>query len=129
MGFWDNMATNHLRVMRLAGLIVVLISILMIAVGVADNSTKKLLKTESVIAKVESVTKHDSGDIQTRFGSSNIMIYRGRLRLPDGSTIELVLPQPVPEEGETVPVNIESYDNGEKFFSIDSVEWIMHRSQ
>ena len=41
----------------------------------------------------------------------------------DSTTIELLLAPPIPKVGDRVPLNVEYYDDGKTYYSIDRVEW------
>lgn len=50
----------------------------------------------------------------------------GRIQLPDGKEIKLVLPpqQPHPKVGDTVPLIYERYDDGEVYYFFNTLSWV-----
>lgn len=78
----------------------------------------KLVSTSRETAILNTV-KEVSAEMEGRFGgSTTITFYRGCLELPDGTEIEISLRPPIPTTGK-VPIIVDHFDNGKKFYSID----------
>ena len=119
--FWDNWATVHRNtrvIFTAAGFLLIL------AWGAYQMRSSKLVDTTRTTVVVTEVKQYKMGSSSTNGkGSGNVTFYRGRLVFDDSTWVEMQLIQPLPEEGDRLPVIIEHYDNGSKYYSIDRVAW------
>nr|MEE4266556.1 hypothetical protein [Candidatus Krumholzibacteria bacterium] len=46
------------------------------------------------------------------------------IMLADSTTIQLLVPAPLPHEGDMVPLRVEVFQSGKKSYSFDTQEWI-----
>lgn len=64
--------------------------------------------------------------VASRCGSCNAVRtrqLRWHVRASGGSGIELLLPQPVPELGDKVPLRVEHFSNNARSYSVDVTKW------
>ena len=119
--FWDKWATRY-RNWRAIFAAVGFLSIL--AWGAYEMQSAELVETCSETAVVLEVKKYNLSTGATAEGTgSRDAIYRGRLLLIDSTTVEMMLVPPIPRVGDSLPINIESYDDGSHCYSIDVVKW------
>jgi hypothetical protein len=120
--FWDKWATRY-RNWRVIFTATGFLSIL--AWGSYELLiTPALIDTCAETAVVLEVKKYNLSLGSTADGkSSRDVIYRGRLLLSDSTTVEMMLVPPIPKVGDRLPINVEKYDDGSLYYSIDVVEW------
>ena len=120
-GFWDTWATRH-RNWRAASTAVVFLLILLWAA--VEIRSGKLVETSSDTATVLDVRKHSTASSYAGRGEyGEATVYTGKLLLSDGTTVELLLFSPLPKVGDKMPMIVERYSDGKKYYSIDRQEW------
>ena len=98
--------------------------LLILAWGAYQMRSTKLVDTTRATAVVEEIKQYKLGSSGTSGrGSGKVIYYRGRLVFDDSTWVEMQMIQPLPEVGDRVPVIIEHYDNGSKYYAIDRVAW------
>ncbi len=119
--FWDRWAT-HYRNWRAIFAAVGFLSIL--AWGSYEMQSAELVDTYAETAVVLEVKKYNLSMGTSAEGTgSRDTIYRGRLLLSDSTIVEMMLVPPIPRVGDRLPINIERYDDGSLYYSIDVVKW------
>ncbi len=64
------------------------------------------------------------GEKPTATGESDFGMRPLVIMLADSTTIQLVVPAPLPLEGDMVPLRVEVFQSGKKSYSFDTQEWI-----
>jgi len=119
--FWDHLATVHRNARAFtmgAGFLLIL------AWGAYQMRSTKLVDTTRTTAVVEEIKQYNLGSSSTSGrGSGKITIYRGKLVFEDSTWVEMQMIKPLPEVGDRLPVIVEHYDNGSKYYSVDWIAW------
>ena len=125
--FWNHRATAHRNwsaFFAAIGMAGILIWSLVLK---NQEDSHQLLRTETVISTVTHVKEYSMGKMQTKYGETQgIKIYRGRIALPDGGEIEMRLVSPIPQVGDKMPIVIDHYDDGQKKYRINQMEWRLY---
>lgn len=106
----DNMAIQHRKWEALSTAIVVL--------GVLAWGGYRLRSARSVDTTFESATVTEI----IKLGAES-PFYRGRFVLADSTTVEMLLPNPIPRVGDSVPLRVEHLANDSRSYSVDVVKW------
>jgi len=90
-------------------------------------SSHQLLKTETVISTITDMKKHRRVH-SSKYGKTVFEMYKYWIKLPDGKEIEIITSQTSesPKINDKVPIIIYHYDNGQKEYRINSVEWLLY---
>jgi hypothetical protein len=119
--FTDLLATNY-RNWRAIFIAIALLIITLWAIN--QKRSLKLIDTTYEIGVVKSVKRHSVQGISTKYGKSGgITIYKGKLLLSNNTGIELQLVPPIPNIGDSIPLIVEHFSNGKKFYFIDIEKW------
>ncbi len=122
--FWDNWATAYRNWRAIIGAIVLLGVFIWALMLKQEFLSRKLLSIRHEEAVVKRVVKLDLNKVPSRFGSSEgVTLYKGVLELPDGTELKLTLVPPIPKVGDRVPLIVEHYDDGSRFYTIDREKW------
>lgn len=64
--------------------------------------------------------------LEVKGGADSKALLVGRIQLPDGKQVKLVLPpqQPHPKVGDTVPLIYERYDDGQVYYFFNTLRWV-----
>ena len=81
-------------------------------------SVDQLVEVRYISAKVIDISPSD----RTSNNSSPII---GMIALEDGRKVRLLFMTPIPEIGDSVPLRVEYFENGETFYSLDAERWRM----
>jgi len=108
--FLDTIATQH-RNWRSIAIAVVFAGVLVWASY--EFSTNELVEITYENATVVEVIP---------FGDDS-NLYKGELTLNDSTTIEVLLPKPVPRVGDQLPLRIEHYEDGTHSYGVDVEKW------
>lgn len=114
---FDQWATIHRNSKALSSLILLLIIFGWAAFKMWQLDNDPMLGVERLTGTVEKVIRSSS----ERGGEMVI----GEVVLEDGTRVRLYFPQSYPAEGEVVPVEVEVYESGENFYSLDVDRWLM----
>lgn len=108
--FLDRIATQHRNwEARITALVVLVI----LAWATFQLRSVKLLEVTSDDATVVEVV---------RLGGESTL-YKGTLVLSDSTTLDMLLPNPVPNVGDVVPLRVEHLSNHKKSYSVDLMKW------
>jgi len=112
--FFDNWAWAH-RNARAWGMVFALAGIL--AWALWETSAERVEYRE-IAGQLLEVKGKDDAD-------KNAFLV-GRIQLPDGKEIKLILPsqQPHPKVGDTVPLIYERYDDGQVYYFFNTLRWV-----
>jgi hypothetical protein len=64
------------------------------------------------------------GEKTTVGGESDFGMRPLVIMLADSTTIQLLVPAPLPQEGDMIPLRVEVFQSGKKSYSFDTQEWI-----
>ena len=122
--FWDTWATRHRNwraIYTAAGFLLIL---LWAGIEIRSN---KLIDTTRDTAVVLEIRKHSTAAAHSAWGESGgSTICTGKLMLSDSTTVELLLFSPLPNVGDKMPMVVEHYNDGKKYYSIDHQDWQMN---
>ncbi|MDX2464151.1 MAG: hypothetical protein QNK31_06540 [Porticoccus sp.] len=112
--FFDNWAWAH-RNARAWGMVFALAGLL--AWALWETSAERVEYREMTGQLLE-VKGKDDADKQA--------FLVGRIQLPDGKEIKLILPpqQPHPKVDDTVPLIYERYDDGQEYYFFNTLRWV-----
>lgn len=119
--FSDNLATSHrssAAVFAAIGLAGILVWAL-----VLKQEQGRFLQTENVMATIREIKKFEHKYSSRYTGTSLTITYVIYLTLPEGKDIKLRSSLLPPKIGSQVPVLVDVYENGSKFYYYNHMEW------
>lgn len=83
------------------------------------NDSRVFIETNRLIATISDIS---TSEIDSRYGGKSIT-YFATLDLPDGKKIRFILQRPPPKMGTQVPISVDIYDDGSRYYHYNQIDW------
>ncbi len=117
MNIWNSWAVMHRNARAVGAALALLIAIVAMQLLRCDPMVGRE-NISGLVLQVEAEGLHPLGDGEPQ---SRVIVV-----MPDSVKVRLMLPPPVPQVGDAIPVVTEHYKKGKTLYSLDHQKWRMH---